>query len=353
MLRHSPMGPSSLERRGLCPGSYRLEKDLPDQPNEYSTDGDEKHALVATILGGETVVAKEDQLTHVEICVGIARNLMKSMPDVEMLVEHELDMTSLHPLCEVGTLDFALVVPFRKGILRDWKFGHLEPTEAKRNPQIAAYAIALMLKYQLTEVEVGVVCPAQDKQSVHTFTAAELMEIAKILRDVIEASAAPWAPLVPSDDACRYCKAFETCPAVSARAVELVKITNPLMLEPAQIGAILDNVKPAKKLLGQFEKRAMELAMAGVDIPGWELGTGRPTRVWRPEVTIDKLKATAKKLKKPVGDVTVKTKPRMATLPALEKKWGKSKAVRDAFKGLWESKPGSPKLVRKKEEKDA
>ncbi|MHA1572628.1 MAG: DUF2800 domain-containing protein [Alphaproteobacteria bacterium] len=343
------MGPSSLARRAACPGSYRMEKDLPEQTNEFAEAGTAKHGQTAAGIRGEKIVAKLADVPEVGACIAMAQKQIEAMPGAEMLVEVELDLTEIHALMEVGTLDFALAIPFGKGFLVDWKFGRTPPSRADRNPQPMAYAIKLMLQYQLTEVTVGVVCPVLEIESFHTFTAEELTGAMGILQDVITTSAAPWSPCIPSDDACKYCKASETCPALLAKVARLPVTTDPNDLAASELGAMLDFASVVAKWAGKVKQRAMSVAMSGGELPGYELGTSAPRRVWRPEVNIDKLKALAKKLGFKVGDVTIKTAPKMATLPALEKKWGKAKKVRDAFKGLFESRPGSPKLIKTKE----
>lgn len=49
-MKHHPFGPSSFERRELCPGSYRMEMDLPSVESPDSQEGTRKHEEIAKAI---------------------------------------------------------------------------------------------------------------------------------------------------------------------------------------------------------------------------------------------------------------------------------------------------------------
>ena len=340
-MQHSLMGPSSLERRALCPGSYHAEKALPEaESSAAAKEGSRLHALVAEALKGNPA----DELPDVvRDCVAFAEKIRPE--NAAVMVEETIPLGCIHEAIEMGTPDLAYAVPFGDGVVVDWKFGHREPEPASSNPQLAALAVGLADLHQLTAVTVHVVCPVLGKVSSHRFEEDGLAKVRAILRDVVEAATAPWAPRVPSEKACRYCRAAATCHAVLAGAERLPVAKAPADLQPAELGKLLRFAKVVKEWAGKLEQRAVEMAVAGAEIPGWALAAGRPTRVWRDSVTGNSLRELAGVLGKDASAVVVQPPPAVASPALIERAWGKSEQVKEAGKQLVALKPGKPKLV--------
>lgn len=246
-MKHSDFGPSSLDRRERCQGSYNQEKDLPSFETENSSEGTRLHEVIAnaitkfgdtdeeiTFADGDEYAAMafekfkeifaESLLPHAE---EIAENRNRTDAGYKLEVEHRLELFYLGEEVTSGTADVVAVLP-DKVLIIDWKFGHRAVTEAANNNQGAAYAVMAMLKYGKTQAEVHFVNPVIGQHTKHTFTQPD--SIKRYILNIITACKAENAPLNPGEDQCRYCKANHhgTCPAIRQAAESLVVSATPL-----------------------------------------------------------------------------------------------------------------------------
>lgn len=266
-MKHSDFGPSSLDRRERCPGSYNQEKDLPSFETENSSEGTRLHEVIAnaitkfgdtdeevTFADGDEYAAMafekfkeifaESLLPHAE---EIAENRHRTDAGYDLEVEHRLDLSYLGETVMFGTADVVAVLPDRV-IVIDWKFGHRAVTEAANNNQGAAYAVMAMLKYGKSQAEVHFVNPVIGQHTKHTFTQPD--SIKRYILNIITACKAKNAPLNPGEEQCRYCKANHhgTCPAIHRTAENLVVSAAEIVPMPAL------SVLPEDQLRELFDK---------------------------------------------------------------------------------------------------
>lgn len=352
---HSPLGPSVMHRRELCPGSYEAEKAIPEQESgPDAAVGKALHAVTADIILGNAVDAIKagENAFAVEACLGVASKIQddyRCFDNVLTFVEERVDLNAIHEGIDFGTADYGVAIPFDRGAVVDWKFGHGEVPPARENRQVWAYACGWRRKFELEQVTGMVACPMTGRYSEHTWTAAELDIIEKRLRSVADACLVPWALRLPSPKACEYCRAVTVCPAVTIEIEEFRKAAQgrmPAELTPSEIDKLLG----LSELLGKWSKaaqgQAYKVLQAGGSIPNWGLRPGRALRHWKESVDKDLLREVGEKLGKPV-DALVEEK--LVTVAQLEKQWGQSKAVKEALKELNEKRPGELKLARMEE----
>lgn len=354
-VAHNPLGPSSLFRRALCPGSYWAEKDLPSEDSAAAAAGTDLHGKVSGILTGNMVppIPEEGEwVEQVQSCLAVAERLRSGCAEgVVVAVEESLALDCVAPGVS-GTLDYALAEPFGKGAVVDWKFGHGDVAPARVNLQVQAYAAGWRRKHELEEVTGVIVCAATGRISEHTWSASDLDLIEARLQQIARSCLAPWAPRVTSEDACRYCRARTTCTALLVR-VEQFRAK----AEGKDIGALagvdlqrLLDMAGAVIVWAQAVKgRAHTLLEAGGEVPGWTLAPGRATRAWADTVTADQLQQIGALLEKPVDGLT---RSELVTVAQLEKKWGKGRAVVTALEGLIVKKVGESRLARAEETKE-
>lgn len=218
---HSNFGPSSLKRRELCPGSFRMEKDLPAFETEHAAEGTRLHEEIANLI-----IAFRDGKDLPEPSCDDVKEAFEYFFDIvtkcgqekiEIFVEHRMKYSYCGIDVFFGTADVVIVLNDRV-IIIDWKFGHREVDDAANNIQGAAYALMAMRKFGKEIAEVHFYNPVIHQKSYYSFT--EAPSIAKHIMVVINKAQEENAPLEPSEDACRYCKAMYhgTCPAIAKTA---------------------------------------------------------------------------------------------------------------------------------------
>jgi len=345
--KHSPLGPSTLDRRRLCPGSLSQERDLPETSSEAADDGSRLHSIIADVLRKKDIcwqTIEEEDKEALDYCAGFAAEAVQSMPGASMYIERELDLTPLHAEIGKGTADLVLVVPFGSAHVIDWKFGRGEVSAAYRNLQLAAYAVAVAEEFECERVTVSVVRARVGKSTSWLYEPADWADIRARLRQVADAALKVWAPLRPCREACRYCRALATCPAVIALPEPPEE---PGALTAEEIGRGLVSAETLKARCGALERRAWEILQAGGQVPGWDLVPGRGSRVWAESIDEAALRTIAERIGQNAEAIVVKE---LASPAQLEKAWGKSKVIRDELGPCIVKKPGALKLAPVKEE---
>lgn len=236
---HHLYGPSSLPRRELCPGSARMEKDLPGFETEQAAEGTRLHAEIAKAIteviqtgkvpeiADETVSRMFHRFVEIAFFGGekvdfIPAETTLNFDGGQVLVEYPLEFRYCGIVQYVGTAD-VLIVTADRVIVIDWKTGRRQVEEAKNNTQTAGYALAAMQMFQLDKASVYIYNPVIGQDTYAEFT--DKAAIAKYIMGVIAWSKDPAAGLVPGEEQCRYCRAayHGTCPAL-AKTAELTAV---------------------------------------------------------------------------------------------------------------------------------
>lgn len=223
---HHPFGPSSLERRELCPASYRLEDGLPSVSSEHAEEGTRLHAEIAELIHREReeliyqdCIPEEDR-DMLLAAYGLFRSVLDECGIFSVYVERRLSFSYLGMELLFGRSDVVIVTDDRVVII-DWKFGHRQVEEAANNIQGAAYALSAMQEFKKDKSEVIFFNPRIRQLSRHLFT--DRTGMTRYVIGVIGACKLDNARAVPGEVQCRYCKAAAhgTCPAL-ARDTELM-----------------------------------------------------------------------------------------------------------------------------------
>lgn len=240
---HHPFGPSSLERRELCPGSWRLEKDLPSVETKDSIEGTELHKSIADLISA-FVIGKSDSdavnpCSNDDLDVNLQKmfdfflEVYKSAGEgAEVFVERRVSWKYLGKEQFFGSAD-VLIVCKEKVIVIDWKTGHRPVIEAADNPQGAAYALAAMQEFEKDVADVCFFNPVIGQRSSHTFNDKKGIE--RYIIRVISACNKEDAPLVTGESQCRYCKAAAhgVCPELAKTADLVAKEAEALVPLPS------------------------------------------------------------------------------------------------------------------------
>lgn len=299
--------PSSLHPIASCPGRPAMEAAVvnaygePESSAEASM-GTKAHAYAATgitawIAGcdwdkaiamacGDATADGMDHWTVwcIRACLEFARDLIAQhgVEAENVLVEHALDMLDLG-MDRPGTADLVLVVPFKQVIVVDWKYTYLDQGDASDHDQLQAYANAAAASFKTQTVLVYLYAPRADKAHRATaarFDAAALAANAAWTRAVVARAKAPNPELVPSYDACLYCRALTRCAAAQEFIVNaqeaLAMIGQPL--DPDAWGDLAAASKIAAKFGEDAKEQVKDHLIKGGCATGWGLGSGRAIR---------------------------------------------------------------------------
>ena len=252
---HHVCSPSSLERRELCPGSFRLEKDLPQVESEISEEGKQLHAEVAELItylveNGKRPEPEQYDLLSYQAFFKFYDTLMleyeagNSAEDV--LVERRLEFKYAGIVQYYGFSDVVAVFP-DKVLVVDFKFGYLPVTEAENNMQGAAYALAAMQEFKKEKAEVLFINPRINQHTFCTFD--DRAAIASYIMGVIAKCKEENAPLIPGEKQCKYCKASAhgTCPALYEEAENTVAVAEKLLPKPTLAELSIDDLCALKE----------------------------------------------------------------------------------------------------------
>ena len=270
---HHAFGPSSLARRAACPGSWRIEKDLPSFETEDANEGTRLHAEIEKQIkrcaAGKDILIDDENVSKMfnrflQIAgaesvsnFDVTPERIASGEGVEVFTEKKLSFFYAGFEQYSGTAD-VVILSSDKLVVIDWKTGHRAVDAAADNVQLAAYALAAIQKFKRTSADVYIYNPVINQDEHAKF--ADPLPLAKYIMEVIANCQEPDAPLRPSESACRYCKGmcYGTCPAVRATAElavrDAAKIT-PLPRLSALETSVLVELADKCEMVGKLSAR--------------------------------------------------------------------------------------------------
>lgn len=282
--KHARLSASRAERFMTCPGSVRLENQMPyEPPGEAAAIGTHIHELSEKLLRGEELDSPDLDPEHIAMAQEYAAfvNTLVENPRKRMIeVNVDAGLKSLHQALG-GTADAVLVDGNHLHVI-DLKTGRVL-VEAENNKQLMTYALGVMRQFN---APIDITCTMHIFQpraghSKWTVSGADLVNHGHDLVHAANLALSPDAPTNPSPDACKYCKAKTICPAMRQKVQDNArkefapdtKIT-PDMLDLAHLAADWSEavITAAKKQLTD-----------GETISGWNLKPGRKTRFWKSE----------------------------------------------------------------------
>lgn len=316
---HAPFSPSQLPRLIRCPGSFRLTKDLTDQPSEYAQEGtmlhkvteiclENQHASVPAALKNQYSL-DEDQVDAVESILTWVSGLRAKYENDGYFESIEVK-TSLagffepgnfnktpnsHVLEDVwGTLDYCLRIPSIGTIIcADWKFGKgievWPDTE-----QLSAYALGAIKNpreldtYSTIIVAIGqprIYSEEKFKEVTHT-SKGLLLWLRETLVPALESAISRNPKIAASNKACQWCKVKASCSErhkqsnITATRVFDAYKKLPGLVSNEELSSLLERFKDLKAHMKDLENHARATLLQGKEFPGWKLVTGRSNRTW-------------------------------------------------------------------------
>ncbi len=224
--KHAKYSASGSKRWLTCPASIYLSEGLPNLSSAAAQHGTDAHTCLEAFLKNPTQVARTFSLlskTYSDQMVMDAKNASKeiweiyaSTPDSKLLIEEKISLEFVGPDM-FGTVDAAIVQPFGKLIVIDFKYG-TSPVGADGNTQLLYYALGLAHKYDFSfeSVELRIIQPrAKIPRSMQQVVAWQVNDLESYI-DVFKNGRAACedfiSPVVPGDH-CFFCPAKKVCPA--------------------------------------------------------------------------------------------------------------------------------------------
>lgn len=324
---HSKFSASSSHRWITCPGSMVLESTQPDDASMFAEEGTAAHTMgswclangknaneypdaTITTEAGNTFNANEDMREHVQTYIDTVKTY-----GGELLVEqrvHYHNWLGCKKEEAFGTSD-AVIMDGDLITIVDLKFGMGVRVFAEENPQLMLYALGALYEFEMLgdfkRARMVISQPRLghhdewecDVAELHAFAAQAKAAVAEVQSAGKLEALALYSKLHVNEDACRFCKAKATCPALAAEVIGLVGATTAAtpddfeQLTPGEIDAVFTVSKDNEQWLGaamtkvdlvegwckavraEVERRLL----AGDEVPGFKLVEGkRGNRAW-------------------------------------------------------------------------
>ena len=358
MAQHALLSPSSAETWMGCPGSTAMQRGLKDSSNGYSDEGTAAHLLGSTCLetgkdtsefegkkifvgssevdgfdgavwGGTEVahdfVERRQYTVDEEMIEAVGRYVgrVRQYGEGAVLLMPE-QRISIEPFTgekdAAGTADAAVVLPGELQV-HDLKYGMGVRVSAERNKQLMMYALGVREELDIAygpfeRIRIVIHQPRiSDAPSEGDCTNAELDAFGEEVKRAAAAALKLYnepmpaakdigdncLALVPSEDACRWCKAKPTCPALAkfvehAMEADFEAAGEPSVAEAVDTAgpAILSRKMAAIPLIEDWCKavraKVESELFAGVAIPGWKIVGGKKgNKSWSDEEVAEAL----------------------------------------------------------------
>lgn len=296
---HARLSPSASKRWMTCPGSVKFidTLNIKEVPSKYAAEGTVAHevhekALLAgkdakDYIGLEMTVdgfkftVNDNMADAVQDSLDYIRERIAEHEDwgytVELRVEVRASLTYLNiPGLDGGTSDVVLLVWDGDTLVEievvDYKHGQGVAVEAHHNTQALCYALgSVQPVVQATDDDTNIRVTISQPRAMHRegpirtweITCEELFTWQN--RDLIPAANAtlePDAPLVPSDEGCRFCKAAGQCPALYKKSQEIAiadfaedKLPDPKTMTADQKKVVLDHAEMLRSFIVAVENQ--------------------------------------------------------------------------------------------------
>lgn len=369
MSAHAKLSPSSASRWLTCTAAPALEATCPEPPaSGYAEEGTAAHALAEIMLKGQLghvkpKSAKDAATKFVKSCkwadaafeASVAEYVAQVVELVEVYkrghesvyvdLEQRLDLSEYVPE-GFGTADVSIIADDVLHII-DLKFGKGVPVSAEENNQLMLYGLGAFEKYRVVfdikTVRMGIIQPRLSNTSMYEMESAALRawglyQVKPAAQTAYEGAGA----YVPSESACRWCKAKAVCRARAEENLALAEqdfFQAPDKLTPEEIAQVLP--KSAELVSWATDVAAYALEQArdhGKKFPGYKLVAGRSNRAFSCSPLVVESKLVAAKVE------NFKTEPALLSLSQLEKLLGKPRF--GTLLGEYVIKPeGKPALV--------
>lgn len=283
MQKHPKLSASGSQRWILCGGSRKAEEGLPDQKSKYADEGTLAHEIAAALLNKQDVShynITPEMLENVQLYVEYVNTLVdKTIYYPEIYIEHTSDFSHIVPH-NIGTAD-AVVVSINTLHIIDFKYGIGHAVTAYENSQLLLYAIGVYDKLKnkdiIQNITLHIVQPRINNFDKWSLSIEELSYWKGYIKAKAEIALHDDAPRIPSENACKWCKAKTTCPALYDFTKDVID-SSKQEIDDYKVKVIMDNSKMIKNYINSLESKVFDKLSSGFNFPGYKLIEGRNIR---------------------------------------------------------------------------
>jgi hypothetical protein len=298
---HAKLSPSAGKRWLNCPGSVALCEDVVDSGGADADQGTACHSILQLRLEGKAVPEKiniEKEEGGEVTVVPVTKEMLHLVDPVydwiisykekhnarifsEQKVEIGAPAFGIEPGILWGTSD--VIAHGDELAVMDAKFGY-SPVAVEANEQLILYALGAMYAsaWMFDTIRLVILQPRDSVEPKgHVYTGADLMKFeAEYAPKVL--AALHGGPLVPSEGACRWCRAAGPCPALRDQVLQLARreFKSALTMTPEEISDLLLKSEMIEGAIAAVKLHATKLAEMGTSIPGFKLVKGEKKRTW-------------------------------------------------------------------------
>lgn len=364
MADHALLSPSAAARWLTCTRSARLEEQFPDASTKYTEEGTIAHELAELEARRATgYITPEDynaRFKEISLSEYYGEEMQACAEEYAKLVADYLEIrkgfsSDAFPEFEVkvdvskwvpggfGTADCLIISDHVLEVI-DFKYGKGVPVSALNNPQMKIYALGAYAMYSdlydLEYVEMTICQPRLNSLSTDTISVDELLKWGEeVVKPQALKATNGEGEFVPSDKACKFCKAKNVC---KARADQFIKLfdenSEPETLTLEEVAELLKKADSMKAWLADLESEVINNITSGVIVPGWKMVAGRSNRKISDEAEAVRI-LTANGIHE-----SLLYEKKFLTLTQLEKDFGK-KEIDELLSPVIEKPEGKPSLV--------
>jgi len=367
---HAKLSASGSYRWIGCPGSVRLEENIPDQQTAYSQEGTLAHELSElklklslgwiaekefnTLKNNLGEIPKEmDRFTnqYVEYVMECYSEALAISKDAEILLETRLDFSHVVP-GGFGTGDVLIVADDILWVI-DLKYGFRE-VSAVDNSQLRLYGLGALNKvdylYDIKTIKMIIVQPRIDNYSVEELAAKDLIRYGEeVIKPAAKLAASKQGELKPGKH-CEFCKAKAICRARAEANLELASqdFSEPEMLDRTELAEIYGKLSEVENWVTHVKDYVLDQAVNhGAHYPGYKLVEGTSRRKYADEEQIINRLTELN-----YDESEILTEPKLVGISALGKVVG-AKKVNELLGDLIIKPPGKPTLVPESDKRPA
>lgn len=316
MSNHSPLGPSSAHRWINCPGSLRMAKLAPPEPEEgspFAVEGTIAHSLAElyvkkVVLGerpslktfkkefeaeyGDDPVRWQEMHEHAKAYAEFVMERAEFMPGDSYTIHlEERVKTGIEGVW--GTADCVIVGENVIEVI-DFKYGSGVPVSAERNPQLLLYGKGALETFgsdEVTRINVSIFQPRVfNGESTYSVTRQWLdFWCAEVVAPAAREALSGHGHLAPSASNCRWCPAAGFCKARAAMELRHDFDVEPEFMTGKDLAEVYPRLGDIEKWTKQVKDAALHVAEDS-GLPGYKVVEKRGSRkITNPDEAIDRL----------------------------------------------------------------